>query len=189
MTTDLSTFRWMNTGVWSFLDYVNDICLVALFALPQILKPKFAPIIVTYIILYIMVWALKFQYLALRRTGDASHTNIEGFVLFPSSRILSGTAGRTWEPVCKAGTTKAERFAVETHHFRIQHHTHITAARVRHAHITRPQGATTKRQPWIGASRSAGVGGSGLAIALGSGWPAGIKTQTKGQNQPTGYYH
>ena len=104
---------------------------------------------------------------------------------------MSCTTGRTREPVCKAGTTKAERFAVETHHFRIQHHTYTTAARVRHAHITRPQGATTKRQPWIETLRSAGVGESGLAlaIALGSGWPTGIQTQMKGQNQPTGYYH
>ena len=103
--------------------------------------------------------------------------------------------GRTREPVCKAGTTKAERFTVETHYFRIQHHTHTTAARERHAHITRPQGATTKRQPLIETSRSAGVGESGLAlaialaIALGLGWPTGIQTETKGQNQPTGYYH
>ena len=80
--------------------------------------------------------------------------------------------GRIRHPVCKTGTTKVERFAVETHYFRIQHHTHTTVARVRHAHITRPQGATTKRQPSIGTSRSAGVGESGLAlaIALGSGW-------------------
>ena len=39
-----------------------------------------------------------------------------------------------------------------------------------------------------GTSRSAGVGGSGLAIAVGSGWQTGIYTQTKGRNQPTGYY-
>ena len=99
--------------------------------------------------------------------------------------------GRTRHPVCKTVTPKAERFAVETHHFRIQHHTHTTAACVRHAHITRPQGATTKRQSLIETSRSAGVRESGLAsaIALGSGWPTGIQTQTKGQNQPTGYYH
>ena len=39
-----------------------------------------------------------------------------------------------------------------------------------------------KRQPLIGTSRSAGVGGSGLALAkaLGSGWPTGIETQMKG---------
>ena len=44
-------------------------------------------------------------------------------------------------------TKKAERFAEETHHFRIQHHTHTAAAFVRHAHITRLHGATPKRQP------------------------------------------
>ena len=99
--------------------------------------------------------------------------------------------GRTREPVCKAGTATAERFAVESHHFRIQHHTHTTAARVRHAHITRRQGATTKCQPCIETSRSTGVEEPGLALAtaLGSGWPTGIQTQTKGQNQPTGYHH
>ena len=59
---------------------------------------------------------------------------------------------------------------------------------MRHAHKTSPQSTTNKSQPWIGTSRSAGVGGSGFAIALGSGWPTGIETHTKGQNQLTGYY-
>ena len=92
------------------------------------------------------------------------------------------------ETACIKITKKAERFAVKTYHFRIQHQTHTTAARVLRAHKTSPQGTMTKRQPGIGTSRSAGVGWSGLVIALGSGWPTGIKTQTKRQNQPTGYF-
>ena len=44
--------------------------------------------------------------------------------------------------------------------------------RTRDAHKTSPQGTTTKRQPWIGTTRSAGVRGSGLALAIlvGLGW-------------------
>ena len=47
-----------------------------------------------------------------------------------------------------------------------------TPARVRHAHITRPQGATTKRQPamiWDLAVSWGGGSGLALAIGLGSG--------------------
>ena len=44
--------------------------------------------------------------------------------------------------------------------------------RTRDAHKTSPQGTTTKRQPWTGTPRSAGVGGYGLALAIlvGLGW-------------------
>ena len=41
----------------------------------------------------------------------------------------------------------------------------------------------------FGNSRSAGAGGSGLALAVEPGWQTGIQTQTKGQNQPTGYFY
>ena len=77
--------------------------------------------------------------------------------------------------------------------------------RTRDAHKISPHATMTKRQLWTGATRPAGVGGFGLALAILVGlgrvevWTAqrtdsapGVETkpnQRRTQNQPTRYYY
>ena len=75
---------------------------------------------------------------------------------------------------------------METHHF-IFHSSGVRAART-HYQTTGCYDQAPAVNWDLAVSWGRGVWVS-LAIALGSGWPTVIETQTKTRNQPTGYYH
>ena len=91
-------------------------------------------------------------------------------------RLSSCTYVQKLRTCLQIRTTKAERFAVETHHFRI-HSTSVRAART-HSQTT---GCYDQAPAMNWDLAVSWVGGSGLPleIALGSGWPTVIETQTK----------